>query len=56
MKKYKIEFLYDKKKDITNIFSWLGMQLKDSRTVPGSLTKEEQDKLSKKITKELSNE
>ena len=39
MKKYKIEFLYDKKKDITNIFSWLGMLLKENRTVTGELQK-----------------
>ena len=56
MKKYKIEFLYDKQKNITNIFTWLGMLLKDNRTVTGELTKDDKNKLNKKITKELSNE
>ena len=53
MKKYKIEFLYDGRHDITNIYIWLGMSLKDSRTLPGQLTKYTKEKVQKEILKEL---
>ena len=48
----KIEFLYDKKKDITSIYIWKSMSLIEIRTMPNDLTEYQK----KKITKEITNE
>jgi len=49
--KQRIEFLYDKHKDITQIFVWKGQQLIDRLEMPGILSNYQR----KKIRKELIN-
>lgn len=53
MDKYRIEFLYDNRKNKTNIYIWLGMSLKDSRETNGQLSKYTEDKIRKEIQLEL---
>lgn len=53
MDKYRIEFLYDNRKNVTNIYIWLGMNLKDTRELSGQISSEQQKKISDGIQKEL---
>ena len=53
MDKYKVEFLYDNRANKTNIFVWLGMKLKDKRTLDGQLSKYTEDKVRQEIQLEL---
>ena len=53
MKKHRIEFRFDRKKNITNIYIWLGMQIVDIRNLNGQLTRQEENKISKEIKEEF---
>ena len=53
MKKYRIEFLYDNIKNMTNIYIWLGTQIVDTRTLSGQISREQEEKTKKSIQKEL---
>ncbi len=48
----KIEFLYDKRLDKTQIFIWDGMKLVDKREVNGMTTPHIEKKIKKEIMKE----
>ena len=48
----KIEFLYDKKSDKTNIYIWKSMTLVDTREMNGVVTTEHQKVISDGIKKE----
>ena len=47
--KKRIEFLYDKQKDTTNIFVWLGMQIIDKLEMPGILSSYQKRKIRKEL-------
>jgi len=53
MPKYRIEFLYDNRKDITNIYIWLGQQLKDTRELNGQVSSDNEKKIRTSIELEL---
>lgn len=55
MSKYRFEYLYNNKKDETTIYVWLGQQIINKRTLPGTLTKYMKSKIKKEIIKELLN-
>ena len=53
MQKYKIEFTYNKKKDKTNIYIWLGQLLKDVRELNDQISYDNEKKIRKSIQLEL---
>lgn len=53
MPKYKIEFLYDNRKDKTEIFVWLGMRLVDTRELNGQISLEQERKIKSAIQLEI---
>ena len=53
MNKYKVEFLYDNKKDTTLVLIWLGSRIVDKRTMNGILTEYTKDKIKKEIQSEI---
>ncbi len=50
--KKRIEFIYDRNKDMTQIFIWNGMSLIDKREMPGILSSYTKRKLREEIINE----
>ena len=53
MPKYKIEFIYDNRKDKTNIYIWLGTRIVDTRELNGQISNEQEKKVKISIQLEL---
>lgn len=52
MTKVRVEFVYNKIKNITEIYIWKNQRIEDIKTVDGGLTSIEQKKKKKDILKE----
>ena len=50
-KNIRIEFLWDKNKDITQIFVWNGQQIIDRLEMPGTLSSYQRKKIRKELKK-----
>ena len=53
MPKYRIEFVYDNRKNKTNIYIWLGTRVMDTRELNGQLSYEQEKKVRTSIQLEL---
>jgi hypothetical protein len=53
----RIEFLYDKQKDMTNIYVWSGQQIIDKLEMPGMMSAYQKTKVRKElVAREKENE
>lgn len=50
--KRRIEFLYDSKKDMTNIYVWKGTQIVDRLEMPGNISSYQKKKIREELKKE----
>lgn len=50
--KKRIEFLYDKRRDMTQIFVWRGEQIVDKKEMPGIMSSYSKSKVRKELEKE----
>ena len=50
--KKRIEFLYNKRRNKTNIYIWKGTHLLDTRTLNGQIDKAHEEKVKQNIMKE----
>ena len=48
----KIEFIYNNKIELTTVYIWRGMELIDVRAIEGTVSKEDQKRITKEIKEE----
>ena len=53
-KRYRFEYVYDRQRDITNIYIWIGTErIIDNRVFDGELSKYSRGKIRKELLQEL---